>query len=394
MQRLNDCTLIIPTFNRPELLRHLLWYLTFRQLNCRILVLDGSCPSTQKVNEETCHALSPNIEWNGYPYDMLYFDRLLDGLKRVETTYVSMCADDDVVYPGQVHECLAFLNTHPDYIACHGCSIGFHFQQDHRCRVQLAFWRRSIDGANFIERFTQLADAYESPYYAVFKTRVLTDCFQGLLPTIAPMYYELFLAFAPLLHGKIQRLNSVYAARNESPSVRADKSETNIWFRENPAEMLAEYMRYKESLTSYLLKRGSGNLDLAVMQRLLDQVFGLFMARTIDPCALREYIKQECGGVGAGLLEGPVGVSGYARKEHRSLCVRLRNDFLMGSGGQRTLFEVDPLVLKVLDLSDVERAVAELFLYQYQSVPHLAFLGRCAKRSLRPRRLLRGLFWK
>ena len=47
---MQDFTLVIPTYNRPQQLQALLTYLGAQQLQCRVLILDSSQPPQRRAN--------------------------------------------------------------------------------------------------------------------------------------------------------------------------------------------------------------------------------------------------------------------------------------------------------------------------------------------------------
>lgn len=108
-------TLLIPTFERSEFLTQ-----QFERLETwldnsmiRVRVLDGS-ELQAEANQAAC-AARPWVEYRRYPADMDVFERIFRAVLTVDTPYVSLLADDDILHPGGYLACLDFLEANPDF---------------------------------------------------------------------------------------------------------------------------------------------------------------------------------------------------------------------------------------------------------------------------------------
>src|SRR5258706_8484819 len=90
-------TLLIPTFNRPDLLGRLLTYLSRQSARFRLFVLDSSSDADKAKNAETVSSVKLPIRHLQYDSGISPFDKFRIGTYTVETQFVSLCADDDVV---------------------------------------------------------------------------------------------------------------------------------------------------------------------------------------------------------------------------------------------------------------------------------------------------------
>ena len=275
-----DYTLIIPTFNRPFLLKKLISYLSYKGVDFEIIVLDSSDKRIKETNIGLCTNSGLNLRYFDYPTDLHFKHKLLDGLKKVSTGYVSLCADDDIVFPDSLQACVNHLADHTDYVACQGYYIGFSQREDSRFDIRLVYSSPSIEGSSPSERILQLLKKYEALSYAAYRTPVFKRLWEKTLEIDSYLYIELFLALATVTNGKVKRLNSIYYARNSVPPPESiSKWEPNYWFAENPEEIFAEYSSYRNSLLEYCAQ-----FDLAVQndargRRLLDLMHGVYFAK-------------------------------------------------------------------------------------------------------------------
>ena len=64
---MHDFTLVIPTYNRSQLLAALLRYLEAQNADCPVLVLDSSSPEELAANRERAAASSLDLEFAEFP---------------------------------------------------------------------------------------------------------------------------------------------------------------------------------------------------------------------------------------------------------------------------------------------------------------------------------------
>src|SRR5262245_11720622 len=81
-QVMRDLTLIVPTYNRPQLLAALLEYLETEQADCRVLVLDSSSPDVLAANRNRMTSCGLDAEFLEFP-DLDPTEKWRRGLHRV-----------------------------------------------------------------------------------------------------------------------------------------------------------------------------------------------------------------------------------------------------------------------------------------------------------------------
>lgn len=280
-----DYTLVIPTYNRPALLRRLVQHYYNRSRWMKLLVLDSSKPDVTAENARALTFAGKSVRHVTFPETISTVSKLSSGLDVVETPYVSLSADDDLVFPSGVLEAIAFLKEHPDYICAHGLYL--NFRQD-GCDVHLAreYAGPSIEAVHPGARIFRLLQKYESLYYAAFRTSDLREVFSAAraLPTL--VFQELFQSIAALIKGKVRRFPALYAARQSCPPAQPerDKWQTHYWFAKDPAEVIAHYRVYCAELWGYYEARGPApRLDKVAFFKTLDLAHAVYFSAGCPP---------------------------------------------------------------------------------------------------------------
>lgn len=249
-------TLIIPTFNRHELLSSLLKYLSTSELGFKILVLDSSGAAIAAKNKQLCADLALDLDYRAYPETTLPGDKWLDGLNAVTTEFVSFCADDDFVFVESISDCVAFLASHPDYSVCHASYINFKSSND----FYIEYYMPSLDGDSVIRRIWQLMKNYEAVTYGIFRTSVYRKILEKSNGSkFELMYQELLMGILPLVYGKIKRLSGFYYARN-GICVEADTQRKKwhplLYAMDDSEELFVEYGRYRKVILECMEEAG------------------------------------------------------------------------------------------------------------------------------------------
>ena len=213
-------SIVIPTYNRPELLRATLGFL---QAGTRlpIIVADGSETSVARANKEICHAMGenisyferPNTDTSTAPIDNVV-RRLQAAFASVATPYVVCCADDDLLVVESALTGVDFLEANDDYIGCQGVSLGFRYEPFGLRVEHLEYSDASIDGRDASARLMQLFSRYEFPFYCVFRTPVQRWIFDNVRWSTSPHFFEIFHTTAAVVAGKLKRIDEVYYLRN------------------------------------------------------------------------------------------------------------------------------------------------------------------------------------
>lgn len=120
MDNLNKLTVVIPTYERQKyILRQVeLWQNT----SARIIILDGSESSWIKLNS---YKLPSNFQYFHIPESIE--KRLRFVIKEIQTEYAVLLSEDEIYIHSAIKNCIAFLDTNPDYAVCKGVALGFNY---------------------------------------------------------------------------------------------------------------------------------------------------------------------------------------------------------------------------------------------------------------------------
>ena len=119
---LKNCTIIIPTYNRPRHLKTLLDYYNHSKISCRIIIADSSDEHNKAISHSNTEFYSElKIQYlNHYTSSVQPLEKIRDAITYSLTKYTLICPDDDFITPNGITESIIFLETHPDYSVAQG----------------------------------------------------------------------------------------------------------------------------------------------------------------------------------------------------------------------------------------------------------------------------------
>jgi hypothetical protein len=264
-------TLVIPTYNRPKLLHALVRSLESGPTQFDIIVADSSTDANKKKNRE-------------------FF--------KARTEYVSLCADDDLVFADAICRCVAELDRDPESIGCHGIYLNFSIsERKPAIDLFLEYSAPSIDAEDLDGRIYQLLARYESLFYAVYRTSCIVAVLQASEKKDSSSYWEyyfweLFSAIAVLAHGKLRRIEQVYLARRSFSS-----SSPVIWcpttlVSKDPGKFFSEFAHYMQRLLLYLAQAGI-EVDNMFQTRIMQAHLVYFIEATHGGAGIKELIGHQ-----------------------------------------------------------------------------------------------------
>ena len=283
----SNLTLIVPTYDRPELLEKTLAFVC-KLTDMPIIVADGSSGSTSQKNSDICRRVGHNIKYFCQPVaeDPIgktnnYRARVLEAVSLVETPYVAMCADDDLILPGFAQRCAEFLDDNPDYIACHGSYLGFSKSLTGLDINTIVYDGPSIDGSEVATRLMQLYSNYEATFYAVYRTAVqkkLLECMPSDLERF--LMLETTQSAATAISGKVKRLEGIYYLRNLGvPPHARDVEGWNQWMAQDFPEFYACFTKHRERMLALASRQAGKAFDALRTARAFDMMFLLYVGR-------------------------------------------------------------------------------------------------------------------
>jgi len=248
-------SLLIPTFNRPVLLDALLGYLADKKVQFPIFILDSSSNENKDKNRFAAKHHALNVRYLKFNEDARFDHKIGSALREIDSEYVSLCADDDVVFVEAIGECIDALDRDAELAACHGVYLNFDIDQP-EVRLRIEYASPSIDSGSVVDRACQLLIQYEALNYAVYRRQVMLDIIDAVSQTPQTMFWELFCCMAALASGKVKRLLSLYHARRSSFVPDRTVFHPATWIAEDPDGFAKAFFAYREHLFKYYLSKG------------------------------------------------------------------------------------------------------------------------------------------
>lgn len=283
---MTNCSIVIPTYNRPGYLKRILGYYSSYDVSYNIIVADGSSAEIKRLNEETV-ASFPILKiqhLHKYSSETHPFWRMADALKSVDTEYCVFCADDDFVTPNGINQSVGFLAKNPDFAVAHGRYIGFYLKDDEGGKRQFywrpAYSRESITFPRPEMRLSHhLSNYLTTTFYAVHRT----DLMQMIWAERTKfgddvLFSELLLSMLTLIHGKMKCLDVLYAARDEESTgggpwrTLRDALEAGLYDQ--------EYARFRHCLATHLSQQTQ--LDMEASGKVVDDAMSAYMKRYLS----------------------------------------------------------------------------------------------------------------
>jgi glycosyltransferase domain-containing protein len=285
-------TLVVPTFNRPALLRGLLTALKEQRIGCRVLLLDSSTLENKADNRAFASSLGSQVEWIEFPDDITPQQKMSLGLARVETKYVSFCADDDVIFLDSVTRCVETLEQNPELMGCHGIYLNFSPSKE-KVQVHIEYCAPSIVGKEFPARLFRLLARYEAIFYATFRSEHLKKVLSAAAEIDQGMFYEIFTASAAVVFGEVRRIDSMYYARRGGLAPTHTYGHPWYWVRSKADAMFQAFPGFRSRLLTFIEKNLTGQGRAAATDAsLLTALYMMFLSASMPAL---DYQRQQLG---------------------------------------------------------------------------------------------------
>jgi glycosyltransferase domain-containing protein len=336
-------TIVIPTFNRPAAVRRLVAYFAKSPWPFEVLVLDSSDPAIALSNKHDLALIHPYLVHQIFDSSTPMASKLAEGLKFVATPTVSLCADDDFVLPAMAKAASEFIIKSPEYVCAHGLYVNFTIDGS-LITLTKEYCSPSIEDANGAERVFSLMQAYESLFYAVYRTEDFKKIFHGVCRQETLHFQEMFQSVASLFLGKTKRFPSIYAARQSCAPAEPERNkwQTYYWFADDTDDFVGQYGRYRHDLCDFVsVNRCCPNLTDEKCRKVLDLSHAIYFSAGCPPMYFRDRLN-DC-------------ISGAAFR------LRMRDCILCGNIGMRSAKNQDMFMHLHGRFSQAARRVADSF---------------------------------
>ena len=112
-------TVIITSFNRPNILERNLEFLLSFKNKCKIIIADSSKNIFDNVSLKNL-IIKNKILFKHFSEDTFFSKKVFEISKFIDTKYCVLVPDDDFISLSAVKNCINFLDKNPTYSSCHG----------------------------------------------------------------------------------------------------------------------------------------------------------------------------------------------------------------------------------------------------------------------------------
>ncbi len=286
-------TLLIPTFNRPAHLRSLLGYLSARRLEYPIRVLDTSSGDALSQNRETVSRTALDIVHDIYDPAMPVHKKIGLAVASVESTYCSLCADDDVLFTDELNALLDVLDADPRLVIAHGYYVNFKPAEDFDIWYT-DYSAPSIVAEDALKRIVEQMSDYQAIFYGIHRTATM-QAIQPPVDRVKSLWAkELLSSTLALIAGAMYRAPRYYMARNTNPSIATEGWHPHQFFAMEPTELFREYADYRAVALEHLMAdaRCRAIYRPEQMHRVFDLVHLKYLAPMLSPGVMNYLIQQ------------------------------------------------------------------------------------------------------
>lgn len=210
--------MVIPTHERPALLRRLLAYYRDASFAYPLIIADSSTPPVMQENRRTVDALAGALVITHLPFapSTEIFNKIIHTLKTTNSPYVALCSDDDFIAARAPERCITFLDTHSSYIAVQGKTFVGRVKGGRLSIVPIV--QRPIEEGDALTRLRMHLAHYSATFYATHRREILCANVERLAQyrTDNTRFEELALSSLNSIAGRIGVINSLYLVRQSS----------------------------------------------------------------------------------------------------------------------------------------------------------------------------------
>ena len=254
--RTKDLTAVVPTLNRVDQCVALVRFLHYCGFEHRIVVADSSSPE----QAETLRArLAGLAEYQSYDYGLPQYQKMAQIARSVDTPYIVLLPDDDILFPHAIAAALSHLQQHPTHAAAHGYSLRFGLERGDFDIYQVEHFIPTIDDDDPMWRYAYLMQRYQPHIWAVFRTEAYAEAMTAAARMPGTLFQELMFQIVSILKGPVARLPLIYAMRGmETSHVEYSEVDPFQWLLKDAQSLGRSYGIFREAVAAYLDKQKIG----------------------------------------------------------------------------------------------------------------------------------------
>lgn len=215
-------TLVIPTKNRPEFIKRVLFYYSSSKYDGIILILDSSnYTNTLLIKDIIKNYNNLDIKYKNDDLDQNSI--VLKYLYMIETKYVSLLADDDLILNNSIAPITKFLNENHKYCAAGGNSYKLYIHNKINSKAYgkiTKIVKYELYNTEYYQVNKRIVDFIRRPKninMLITRTEVFKNSWNEIsnIPTYQSLYVfgELIQGLNVVICGKIKKLNINYLIR-------------------------------------------------------------------------------------------------------------------------------------------------------------------------------------
>jgi glycosyltransferase domain-containing protein len=247
-------TCLVPTHNRANFLRR--WFRFYRQFppGFQLLVADSSRPEAAAENREIVAHEAGLMAARIQHFDLNLIGKILRALEQVETPFVNLCADDDLILPEAVRRSAEFLAANLGYVSAQGRTAKIYPRRRWFGCERLKGY--SIEDAVALTRCRRLAGNFFTNFYAVYRTETLRELFRLTAEhTDSSVTYalaEMLLSQLSAARGRLKVLPCMHLLLERHPAMAGVQCRGQVW-----EDVQAQYARFRTCLVAELVRAGT-----------------------------------------------------------------------------------------------------------------------------------------
>jgi glycosyltransferase domain-containing protein len=230
MMQFSKLTLVVATYgDRHDFVLRTCKF--WSNTDVRIIIVDGSA---NQMSGQYQNLLNKNTLYQHFPL-VDYYTRLRKAMALVETEYVIMHPDDDIMFQSVMAKCIESMDNDPELLACDAVYSWFTFFKNNLYSLkEIAVVEPFKPPGN--DRALRLQDAFNSVFlYGIWRTKILRTCFKMFpdkisSPSIFCMTFQWGLAYL----GKWKTLPELMWMRSYEvePASERDGIRRNFYFHQ------------------------------------------------------------------------------------------------------------------------------------------------------------------
>ncbi|HEX5226406.1 MAG TPA: TIGR00180 family glycosyltransferase [Bryobacteraceae bacterium] len=231
--------LLIPTRNRPTSLAGVLEFLRTFYPKAEVIIADGSEEHHKAQNRVVVDGFhrAPGIDYRPYPYELPFFDRLLDVLRSENDSFFIMGSDDDFPMLDVLNQGEWFLRQHDDYVTALGPTIYINLSAQGGTGAVLVVARQiAADSAE--RRIAQFAQWIFATTYAVTRREHLIERYERARTQFLIGFHDFMVGAHDCLVGKIRVLPSLGFVGTRNHNHSYIRPETGLSFLRRAQDVL------------------------------------------------------------------------------------------------------------------------------------------------------------